>query len=277
MSLSRSPKPSKRLALTNLAPPRRHWLVGTPVSLASHDELLALIDQRDETDALCIAFCNVHSVMSARTDAALEGALQGFQLTVPDGLPLVWGLRLLANPEQEQVRGTDFMSLALREGVNRGWRHYFYGATDATLLRLTSAVNQYAPGTRVVGSCAPPFGPLTDAETRVAVDRILAAEPDLVWVGLGMPKQELWIARVRDRLPGKALLGVGAAFDFLSGSKPEAPRWARRLALEWAYRLWQEPRRLWSRYLINNPAYLALLFRDVVALRLGRRGGRKRY
>jgi N-acetylglucosaminyldiphosphoundecaprenol N-acetyl-beta-D-mannosaminyltransferase len=148
---------------------------------------------------------------------------------------------------------------ALRHGVAKGWKHFFYGTTPETLEKLTSEVKRRVPGVLVVGSESPPFREITERELEEAAARIRAADTDILWLGLGMPKQELLMRRVRERLPGVALLGVGAAFDFVAGNVPQAPRWLQNLGGEWAFRLAQEPRRLWRRYAWNNPAYLGLL------------------
>lgn len=251
--------------------PERRGVLGLPVSMTSYQELMEVIDRRPSGEALCVAFCNVHSVMTARKEPRVAETLRSFEVAAPDGMPLVWALRRSALRQQRRVYGPDFMELALREGVARGWRHYFCGATEETLQGLESAAARLAPGARIVGCHAPPFAPVGQLGDATALARIRAADPDLVWFGLGMPKQELWMRRLRGQLPGKALLGVGAAFDFLSGNVVMAPDWAQDRGLEWAYRLWRDPRRLWRRYLFNNSAFLLLLARDLVIERLPHR------
>lgn len=250
--------------------PARVPVVGTPISLTSDAELLELIDRRPADRALAVAFCNVHSVMTARRDPHVAAALAGMDVATSDGMPVVWALRLLARPGQARVYGPDFMEAALPYGLERGWRHYFYGATPDTLERLRAAAQRLAPGVRVVGMHAPPFRTLTPAEEDDVAAEIRDSGADLVWVGLGMPKQELWVDRMRDRLPGVALLAVGAAFDLVSGTVKQAPDWMQDRGLEWAYRLAKEPRRLWRRYLYNNPAFAALALRQTL---LHRRNG----
>jgi len=244
--------------------PARHPVAGTPISLTSYDEVLALLDDRPRDRALRLAFCNVHSVMTARKDPALAAALSGADVATPDGMPLVWSLRRAVRPDQQRVYGPDLMAAALRHGVARGWRHYLYGATDETLTRLRAAALDMAPGVRLVGWHAPPFRALTPVEEERVLGDIRASGADLVWVGLGMPKQELWMDRVHARLPGMALLGVGAAFDLLSGTVPQAPDWIQDRGLEWLYRLAREPRRLGPRYLSTNPAFLVLAAREAL-------------
>jgi len=250
--------------------PERVDVVGTPISLTSADELLTILERRPTDAATVIAFCNVQSVMTARRNAEVSAALFAADVAAPDGVPIVWGLRAAGHPTQARVDGPSFMQRALEEGIAFGWRHFFWGSTEATLDRLVDVIRALAPEAKVAGVYSPPFRPFTDEDLHSAAARIRETGADLVWVGLGMPKQELWMARVRRLLPGVALLGVGAAFDFLAGTTSRAPEWMQHAGLEWAYRLSQEPRRLWRRYLFNNPVYLALLARDLIRRRVER-------
>ena len=160
------------------------------------------------------------------------------------------------------------MKLALQRGVERGWRHYLYGTTPQTLNRLRAAIGRFASGAVIVGQTAPPFRALTPAETDAVVAELRSSNADIVWVGLGMPRQEKWMHEIAPRLPGKTLVGVGAAFDLLSGTMPQAPAALQRVGLEWAFRLWQEPRRLWRRYILNNPFYMLLALEQFIRYRL---------
>lgn len=248
----------------------RTGVLGTPVSAVSYDDVLAAISEPGQVRAQTFAFCNVHSIMTSRKDAAVRAALLSADVTTPDGMPLVWVLRRRGQPAQERVYGPDLMALALPHGVVLGWRHFLFGTTDDTLDRLEASAERLAPGVQIVGRHAPPFRAMTEAEDEQVLETIRASGANVVWVGLGMPKQELWMQRVRDRLPGVSLLAVGAAFDLLSGTVPQAPDWVQARGLEWAYRLWREPRRLWRRYLFNNPAFVILVTAESVKLRLRR-------
>ncbi|MGI9627367.1 MAG: WecB/TagA/CpsF family glycosyltransferase, partial [Longimicrobiales bacterium] len=212
--------------------------------------------------------CTVHSVMSARRDSTLAAALKDSDIATPDGMPLVWALRWTAGEDPQRVYGPELMRKTLIEAEGFGLRHYLYGSSEETLTALATEVGRSAPAAQIVGTCSPPFRTLTADEDEADLKRIRDSGADVVWVGLGMPKQELWMARVKDRLPGVALVGVGAAFDFIAGTKKQAPAWMARSGLEWVYRLTQEPKRLWKRYIWNNPAYLALLLGDVIRGRL---------
>jgi len=196
--------------------------------------------------------------------------LAGADVNTSDGVPLVWAIRWTARPEQQRVYGPELMRRSIAQTVDRGWRHYFYGSTPETLAALEQAVASSDPDAVIAGSYSPPFRELTSDETEAIVADIMASGTDVVWVGLGMPKQELWMQQVRPLLPGVALVGVGAAFDFIAGTKKEAPAWIQRSGLEWLFRLTQEPRRLWRRYIFNNPWFVVLLAKQIVLQRLGR-------
>ena len=247
--------------------PPKSPVLGIPISLTSYDEVLALLDherRRAAEQATTLAFCNVHSVMSARRDPELARVLARMDVACSDGMPLVWMLRRLVRPDQGRVYGPDLMEAALAHGVTRGWKHYFYGSTPETLDRLADKAQRLAPGVQIVGMHAPPFRALSAAEEDAVIADIADSGADCVWVGLGMPKQELWVDRVRDRLPGVALLAVGAAFDLVSGTVRQAPDWMQDRGLEWAYRLAMEPRRLWRRYLYYNPGFAVLAMRQLM-------------
>lgn len=251
--------------------PIRVPVVGVPISVTTVDSLLELLADRQGTTATTVAFCNVHSVMTARGDPEVAAALQNADVAAPDGMPIVWGLRLAGLNHQSRVDGPSFLPIALRYGLDHGWRHFFFGSTPDTLEAVISEARRVAPGVLIAGSHSPPFRTPTDQDIADATHLISASEADLVWVGLGMPKQEIWMQRARSMTPGVALLGVGAAFDFLAGRTRRAPRWMQSTGLEWAHRLAQEPKRLWRRYVINNPAYVSLLAREVILRKLGRR------
>ena len=250
--------------------PYRAPVVGTGISVTSYDQVLELLDFRPPDRALVVAVCNVHSVMSARKSAELSTALPGADITTPDGVPLVWALRSLGHQNQQRVYGPELMRRALQQGVDSGWAHYLYGSTPDTLDRLESAIRSLTPEPLLVGRHSPPFRELTDEEISEDAGRIRESGANVVWVGLGMPKQELWMHRVREFLPGVTLVGVGAAFDLIAGTVSQAPPWMQRAGLEWLYRLFQEPRRLWRRYAWNNPAFLATWGRETIQRLIGR-------
>jgi len=220
---------------------------------------------------MIVAVCTVHSVMSARKDSELHSALLGADIATPDGVPLVWAIRMTADPTQERVYGPELMRRTLVAG-SPGIKHYLFGSTPETIEILHGKITHFAPSALIVGTESPPFRPLSQDEDEEALNRIRASGANVVWVGLGMPKQELWMRRVGPHLPGITLVGVGAAFDFLAETKAQAPPWMQRNGLEWLFRLSREPRRLWRRYIWNNPAFLMLMFRQVVGSKIAGRG-----
>jgi len=195
--------------------------------------------------------------MACREDTELRAAVRGADFTVPDGQPLVWALNLLGHRHADRVYGPELMGRACERAARDGTRCYLYGGRDAAATtRLAEALCRRHPGLHIAGCHSPPFRPLTAAEKEAVIREIERCAPDVVWVGLGVPKQEKWMARMRPRLTAPVLLGVGAAFDFHAGLVPQAPPALQRLGLEWAFRLKQEPRRLWRRYLRYNPRFV---------------------
>jgi N-acetylglucosaminyldiphosphoundecaprenol N-acetyl-beta-D-mannosaminyltransferase len=177
---------------------------------------------------------------------------------VPDGQPLVWALNALGHRLSDRVYGPELMERACARAARNGQRFYLYGGrSQGALVELARNLRLRHPGLRIVGGHAPPFRPQTPAEEADVAADIARSGADVVWVGLGVPKQEKWMARMRESLDAPVLVGVGAAFDFHAGLVPQAPAWMQRVGLEWLFRLAQEPRRLWRRYLRYNPRFVA--------------------
>lgn len=236
--------------------PESATVVQTPIATTSYDEVLHLLDNLPADRPTVFHFCNVHSVMEATKDSELAHALNTAEVNCPDGMPLVWTLRKLGFETQSRVYGPDLMERALIHGVDKGWSHYFYGATESTLEKLKANAETMAPGITIAGMHAPPFRPQTADERAQAIEDIRDSGAQIVWVGIGMPKQEKWIADVKDELPGVAFMGVGAAFDMHAGTLAQAPDFLQDRGLEWAYRLAKEPRRLWKRYATTNAPFV---------------------
>ncbi len=199
-------------------------------------------------------------------EAALKRIHNDAGLVTPDGMPLVWLGRLRRQPI-DRVYGPDLLLATCERTATKGVRHYFLGGAPGVPELLAEKLRQRFPALVVAGTCSPPFRPLSEEEDRELCARIDDAHADIVWVGFGAPKQERWMAAHRDRLAAPVLIGVGAAFDFHAGLKSQAPRFLQRSGLEWLYRLATEPRRLWKRYLINNPWFLWLTALQILGLR----------
>lgn len=243
--------------------PVKEDVFGTGISVTTLAETMVLFDSRNPERALTVNACNVHSVMSARSDRDLAQALAESDINTSDGVPLVWVLRTRGFRDHARMYGPDLAEYAFEHGLSRGWRHFFYGATRETLDQLEKNLRAKYPDMLIAGTHAPPFRPETAEERAHVLQAIRESAADMVWVGLGMPKQEKWMFEVRNELPGKVLVGIGAAFDFFAGTKPQAPLWMQRRGLEWMFRLGTEPRRLWRRYAWNNPAFLLLWLREM--------------
>lgn len=228
-----------------------------PVSMQAAGELVFRWAAERESRSVVIA--NVHVLMMARDNPDYRPAVNGADLVVPDGMPLVWALRQ-RGLAAERVVGADLTIRLCAMAAEHRMPVFFYGSTPDVLARLAGELRQRWPDLRVE-TYSPPFRPLTPEEDAAIVERINASRAGLVFVGLGAPKQEQWMAAHRGRIRG-AMLGIGAAFDFLAGNKRRAPGWMQQAGLEWLFRLAAEPRRLWRRYVLNNPRFLLLLLTD---------------
>ena len=201
--------------------------------------------------------CTVHTIMECQRSVRLREIVNRSGLATADGMPLVW-LGRLNGLASARVYGPDLMLRLCEEGVSSGCRHFFYGGAPGVAETLAERLRTRFPGLRVVGVHAPPSRHADVDETAEVLKSIDDAKPDIVWVGLGCPKQDYWVARHRARLSAAALIGVGAAFDFHAGLVRQAPRWMQQAGLEWLFRFWQEPRRLAFRYLVYNPLFVVL-------------------
>lgn len=201
--------------------------------------------------------CGVHGIVTAQHSDALMGALNEAWLNFPDGAPVAWLMRRMGAGTARRVAGPDLMPRVIEAGQETGLRHYLYGSTPEVLERLEERLRERYPRAVIAGRTSPPFRELSDEEHERIAAEISASGADVVWVGLGLPKQDEWLRRNAALIAPAVGLGVGAAFDFLSETKPRAPRWARDIGLEWLHRLMSEPRRLARRYAVTNTEFLA--------------------
>jgi N-acetylglucosaminyldiphosphoundecaprenol N-acetyl-beta-D-mannosaminyltransferase len=251
---------------------RKRRILGVPIAVTDYDETMGVMDSlvaARERGYFCAA--PVHALMLAHDEPETAAALEGATLVVPDGMPIVWAANLLGERLEDRVYGPELMLRYSARCVERGHRVWLYGGRDqGSLAQLTLSLRKSHPGIQIVGGYSPPFRALTPAEEDQIVDQINAARPDVLWVGIGVPKQEKWMARMRDRLEVPVMCGVGAAFDFHAGRISMAPSWMQNRGLEWIYRIAQEPRRLLPRYLWFNPRFVVSFARQLLAERLGR-------
>jgi len=232
-------------------------ILGVKVSaITIRDALIAIEERLGDRKPFYICVTGVHGVMECQRDASLRVIHNASGLTVPDGMPMVWMSHWLGFPKVERVYGPDLMLATTELSAKRGYRNFYYGGAPGTADRLATVLGAKCPGLEIVGTISPPFRPLTPEEDDEIVAKINAARPDIVWVGLSTPRQERWMAAHAGRLTAPVLAGVGAAFDFLSGNKSQAPRWMQRHGLEWLFRMAKEPRRLAKRYVTNNPVFV---------------------
>jgi N-acetylglucosaminyldiphosphoundecaprenol N-acetyl-beta-D-mannosaminyltransferase len=264
--------PARGRILVPEAPPVVRVL-GVPLALTDYAGTLEWIDGMVAAGArgyICVAA--VHTVMTFQDDPELRAAVLGSSLTLPDGQPLVWAVNALGHSLSRRVYGPELMERACLRARRNGQRMYLYGGRNqGALVQLALNLRRRHPGLQVVGGYCPPYRELTEPERESVAADINRARPDVLWVGIGVPKQEKWMAAMRPRLDAPVLVGVGAAFDFHAGLVPQAPAWMQHSGLEWAFRLGQEPRRLWRRYARHNPRFVAGFARQWVGHRRGRR------
>ncbi len=249
------------------APPRVNVLgvgisaVNPALALASMQRWVRARDQH----FVCVT--GVHGVMESQDDEELRRIHNAAGLVVPDGMPMVWLSRWHGHRHVQRVYGPDLMLACCAQSVARGERHFFYGGGDGVAARLAARLEARFPGLVVAGWYTPPFRPMSASEDRELVRLINGAAPDYLWVGLSTPKQERWMAAHVGRVRAPVMIGVGAAFDFHAGLKAQAPGWMQRSGLEWLFRLATEPRRLWRRYLSNNPRFVWKVAGQLLGLR----------
>jgi N-acetylglucosaminyldiphosphoundecaprenol N-acetyl-beta-D-mannosaminyltransferase len=210
---------------------------------------------------VCVA--PVSTIVDCEDSPSYRQVVNGAGMTTPDGMPVVWlgkGQRF----DVDRTYGPDLMELLCDVGQTNGQRHFFFGGTDESLEKLLAALRRRFPKLNIAGAYAPPFKQINQLEEQSVLDQINQANADILWVGLGSPKQDFWMRNHRDRLKVPVMIGAGAAFDFLAGTKRQAPRWIQRSGFEWLFRLGTEPRRLWRRYLVGNSKFIAYLARDLV-------------
>ncbi|MGU5767031.1 WecB/TagA/CpsF family glycosyltransferase [Aeromonas allosaccharophila] len=227
-------------------------------------EWLSSNAQRKHSSYICIT--NVHSVVTATQDPAFGEIVQGADMVTPDGAPVAWMLRKLGHANQERINGPDLMWKYCALAAERGESIYLYGGTPETLSILQGVLANSFPELKVAGAYSPPFRPLTQAEDEEIISRINASGAGSVWVSLGCPKQEKWMADHRGKI-NAVMVGVGAAFDYHAGTIKRAPLWMQHAGLEWLHRLCSEPRRLWRRYFVTNSLFILLAGKQLLARR----------
>lgn len=243
-------------------------ILGIGISAINMDLALTQVsDWITQGDSQYICITGVHGVMESQRDPALQRIHNQAGMVTPDGMPMVWLSQLQGYKHVRRVYGPDFMLAVCEHSLTTGWKHYFYGGAPGVAELLAQCLRQRFPGLIVAGCDTPPFRPLTPEEDQIAIQKMNDSGADIVWVGLSTPKQERWMASHLGKLTSPVMIGVGAAFDFHTGLKKQAPRWMQAIGMEWLFRLMTEPKRLWKRYLINNPRFLFLVFLQWLGLK----------
>lgn len=238
-------------------------IIKTKISVVTMAQAKTLLLESHESGAGgYVCFSNVHTVVESRYNSHLREATNHALLACPDGRPLSMFARLQGVENIEQVAGPDFMPYFIENAPNL--THYFVGSTEETLEKLVTALRQMCPEIKVAGTLSPPFAPLVGEVNEKILQAIKEAGPDVVWVGLGAPKQEIWMYENFSALKPALLMGVGAAFDFYAGNKKRAPAWMRKWSLEWLFRLLSEPGRLWRRYLTTNSYFVFWVIKQLL-------------
>lgn len=246
--------------LQNVSAPERYDVISCRISRATMETAVThTIDRVDSKRGGYVCFTNVHAAVMGRQDRAYRAALDNSYMTLPDGKPLFWVARLKKLSDVGHVPGPDFFPAFLERTADKGLRHYFFGSKPDVLSTLEKKLTALHPEMQIVGSYSPPFREVSREETKAMIADINRVQPDVVWIGLGAPKQEFWMADNWEALRPAILMGVGAAFDFHAGTVKRAPRLFTRVGLEWLYRLCREPRRLWRRYFVTNSLFIYFL------------------
>lgn len=243
-------------------------ILGVNVSATNMDRAVRIADRwirSGQCGYVCVT--SVHGVMEAQRDPSFRRILNHGTMNLPDGMPLVWIGKMQGARDIDRVFGPDFMTEICRLSVTRGYRHFLYGGAQGVAHELKRSLERKFPGIEIVEVYTPPFHPLSNEEEHAVVTHIQASRADIVWVGLSTPKQERFMAQFAHRLRVPLLVGVGAAFDYHTGRIADSPQWVKCSGLQWLHRLLQDPKRLWRRYLRNNPAFVWKIFLQFLRFR----------
>ena len=246
-------------------------VLGVPISLIDIDRAVSIILEwvrKCQANYVCVR--DVHGVMRSLEDPAMIQIHRNAGLVTPDGMPLVWILKVRSKANIGRVCGADLMEALCDAGRSIGLRHYFYGGKPGIAKQVATKLNAKYPGIKIAGFLSPPFTSVPREEDAEITARIVTSKANVVWIGISTPKQEFWMRDHVAKIPDATLIGVGAAFDFHAGAVARAPRWMQKFGLEWVHRLLSEPTRLWRRYLLLAPIFLAKVIKEQVNLGLNK-------
>lgn len=244
-------------AVSALAPDDSVSILGVKVHATDMDRALARVESALATgDKGYVCVTGVQGVMEAQSDSNLKRIINGALLTIPDGRPTVWVGWLRGFLKMRQVTGPTMMLRLCALSAEKGYTHFFFGGNDGVAEQLKQSLTQRFPGMKVVGTYTPPFRPLNAEEEAELIRMVAETKPDFFWVGLSTPKQERFMDQYVSKLDAKLMFGVGAAFDIHTGRIKDAPYWMKLTGVQWMHRIYQDPKRLWKRYLVNNPKFV---------------------
>lgn len=235
------------------------------VDISRATDRIELALERREKGYVCVT--GVHGVMEAQNNASFKNVLNSSLLTVPDGMPTVWVGKLQGFRQIKRVFGPDLMIEVCKRSVQKGYTHFLYGGAPGIAEQLQQALQARFPGIKIVGLYTPPYRPLNETEFSQLKETVAKVSPDFFWVGLSTPKQEMFMADSLPQLSTRVMIGVGAAFDIHTGHLRDAPNWIKVVGMQWAHRLAQEPKRLWKRYLANNPRFMWAITLQLIRVR----------
>ncbi len=243
----------------------KFYILGTGISaIDMNDACSVAVEAISNRQKKYICVCPVSTVMECKRNEKVLKSVNSADLATPDGMAVVWIGRILGYKNIRRVYGPELMQNICDISVKKGYRNYFYGSSQDTLNKLQVGLSSKYPGLIINGSFSPPFRKLTEEEDSKIVEEINRSNSDIVWVGLGSPKQDLWMYEHREIINAPVMIGVGAAFDFMAGTKPQAPSWVRNNGFEWLFRLVTEPKRLWRRYLVDCPLFIVYILSDSI-------------
>ncbi len=243
-------------------------ILGIGISAIQMDDAISKMEEwieKNEPHYVCV--CPVSTIMECQRDERLRDIVNSAGLATPDGMSIVWLSKLSGYPHTERVYGPDLMLAFCRVAQEKGYSNFFYGGANDVPEKLVQNLRKRFPRLKVAGTYLPPFRSLTQEEDQAVIEMINKASPDVIWVGISTPKQDKWMADHLGSVAAPVMVGVGAAFNFLSGEVKQAPKWMQRNGLEWLFRLYQEPGRLWYRYLVYNPLFVLNLALQWIGLR----------
>ena len=240
-------------------------ILGVQISAIDMNDACSLVKEavlKRQKKYICV--CPVSTIMECKRNEKVLTSVNSADLVAPDGMPVVWLGKLKGYKDTEKVYGPDLMLEICRISGDRGYKNYFYGSTFEVLNKLNRKLKSIFPDFPLTGMYSPPFRDLSPKEDEEIIGMINEANPDVLWIGLGSPKQDIWMYEHRQKLNVPVIIGVGAAFDFIAGTKKQAPRWMQKIGMEWLFRLSSEPKRLWKRYAFGNTLFLYLITKELI-------------